>query len=121
MTRQVNDIDRHVGEQIRARRVQQGISQADLGKSIEVTFQQIQKYERGTNRVSAGKLYRLAHVLAVDLDYFFPDRPDRFRDHEDRMAILEPGAMEMAKAFVQVRPGPQRLALLDLARSMGAA
>jgi len=65
------DIDIHVGQRLRVRRSLLGLSQEKLAESIGVTFQQIQKYERGTNRVSAGRLYELSKTLSVPVTYFF--------------------------------------------------
>lgn len=64
-------IDRHVGTRIRGRRVGLRISQTKLGQSIGVTFQQIQKYESGSNRVGASNLYKIAKSLGVDVSFFF--------------------------------------------------
>lgn len=68
-------IDIHVGQRLKARRVGLRISQSDIGKALDVTFQQIQKYENGANRVGASNLYRLAQALDVDVSYFFADMP----------------------------------------------
>ncbi len=64
-------VDIHVGKKVRARRKMLGLSQDDLGKSIGVTFQQVQKYERGTNRVGSSRLYELSKVLSVPVGFFF--------------------------------------------------
>lgn len=66
-------IDIHVGQRLKARRVGLRISQSDIGKTLGVTFQQIQKYENGANRIGASNLYRLAKALNVDVSYFFED------------------------------------------------
>lgn len=66
-------IDIHVGQRLKARRVGLRISQSDIGKTLDVTFQQIQKYENGANRIGASNLYRLAKALNVDVSYFFED------------------------------------------------
>lgn len=68
-------IDIHVGQRIKARRVGLRISQSEIGKALDVTFQQIQKYENGANRVGASNLYRLSKALDVDVSYFFADMP----------------------------------------------
>jgi transcriptional regulator with XRE-family HTH domain len=68
-------IDRHVGTRIRGRRVGLRISQTKLGQSIGVTFQQIQKYESGTNRVGASNLFKIAKALGVDVSFFFEGVP----------------------------------------------
>ncbi len=69
-------IDRYVGSRIRARRVGLRMSQTKLGQAVGVTFQQVQKYENGTNRVGASNLYRIARALGVDVAFFFEGVPD---------------------------------------------
>ena len=71
----IRPIDRHVGQRIRARRKERGLSQNRLAEAIGVTFQQVQKYERGANRVVASRLFDLAAALNVPVDYFFDDAP----------------------------------------------
>jgi len=71
-----NPVDVHVGARMRLRRTLLGISQEKLGEAIGLTFQQIQKYERGTNRISASRLFDLARVLDVPISFFFDDMPD---------------------------------------------
>ena len=66
-----NEIDKHVGLQIRSRRTLLGLSQEKLAEAVGVTFQQIQKYERGTNRVSASRLFNFSKALDVSLEYFY--------------------------------------------------
>lgn len=66
-------VDGHVGQRLRLRRTLMGLSQEKLGEAIGLTFQQVQKYERGANRISAGTLYRLGQVLGVRVDYFFDE------------------------------------------------
>lgn len=68
-------IDIHVGARIKARRTGLRISQSEIGKKLNVTFQQIQKYENGTNRVGASNLYRMSQALDVDVGYFFHEIP----------------------------------------------
>jgi transcriptional regulator with XRE-family HTH domain len=68
-----NPIDVHVGSRVRLRRTLLGMSQEKLGEAIGLTFQQVQKYERGTNRVGASRLYDLSHVLDVPVSYFFEE------------------------------------------------
>ncbi len=68
-------VDVHVGSRVRQRRRLLGITQTDLGDAIGVTFQQVQKYERGVNRIGASRLYDLCRVLDVSIDYFFEDMP----------------------------------------------
>lgn len=68
-------IDRHIAGRVRIRRKEVGMSQQELGRRLGVTFQQIQKYENGANRISAGRLYATAHHLGVNVAYFFEDAP----------------------------------------------
>jgi transcriptional regulator with XRE-family HTH domain len=65
------EVDMHVGQRLRVRRSLLGLSQEKLAEAIGITFQQVQKYERGTNRVSAGRLFELSNVLEVPVSYFF--------------------------------------------------
>ncbi|MCE0743195.1 helix-turn-helix domain-containing protein [Acetobacter sicerae] len=71
----VSDLDAHVGARIRLRRTMLGMSQEKLGEAISLTFQQVQKYERGTNRVSASRLFEIAKVLDVPIGFFYDDMP----------------------------------------------
>lgn len=69
--RSADAVDLHVGERIRARRQELNLSQSRLGEVVGVTFQQVQKYERGGNRVGAGRLFRIASFLEVPVEYFY--------------------------------------------------
>jgi transcriptional regulator with XRE-family HTH domain len=71
VTKTINAVDRHVGARIRMQRMVGGLSQTKLGKAVGITFQQVQKYEKGTNRVSASRLQQIANVLEVTPDFFF--------------------------------------------------
>lgn len=71
-----NPIDVHVGRRIKTRRLVRGLTQDELAKAVDLSFQQVQKYERGANRVSGGRLYELAKALNVPIQYFFDDYTD---------------------------------------------
>ena len=71
MARLSNDVDCHVGERLRSLRREVGLSQTDVAAALGISFQQVQKYETGANRVAAGRLWDIANVLEVDLEYFF--------------------------------------------------
>jgi transcriptional regulator with XRE-family HTH domain len=71
-----DSIDKYVGSRVRGRRVGLGMNQTRLGQAIGVTFQQIQKYENGTNRVSAGNLFKIAKAMGVDVAYFYEGIPE---------------------------------------------
>lgn len=73
---QPHPIDIHVGSRVRLRRTLLGLSQEKLGDSIGLTFQQVQKYERGANRIGSSRLYELSRVLDVPVSFFFDDAPD---------------------------------------------
>ena len=68
-----NPIDVHVGDRLRTRRTLLGLSQTTLAEAIGLTFQQLQKYEKGSNRISASRLYDLSQILDIDISYFFDD------------------------------------------------
>lgn len=73
MSKSPNDIDRQVGSRVRMRRMMIGLSQEKLGDSLGVTFQQVQKYEKGTNRISASRLQQIAGILGVSIQYLYGD------------------------------------------------
>ena len=75
-TEEPHPIDKSVGQRVARRRMELGYSQADLGQALNLTFQQIQKYEKGTNRISASKLWQVSSFLDVDVSYFFRE-PNR--------------------------------------------
>jgi transcriptional regulator with XRE-family HTH domain len=91
-----NPIDVHVGGRIRLRRTLLGMSQEKLGEAIGLTFQQVQKYERGANRVGSSRLFDLARVLDVPISYFFEDMPNSVQEKSPSklMGMSTPPAME---------------------------
>ncbi|MFD1331430.1 helix-turn-helix domain-containing protein [Methylopila musalis] len=70
-----NPVDKHVGSRVRMRRVLIGMSQEKLGEALGITFQQIQKYEKGANRIGASRMQQISNVLGVPVSYFFDDAP----------------------------------------------
>ena len=74
-TRKSDGVDKHVGERVRLRRIMLKMSQTELGNKIGVTFQQLQKYEKGANRIGASRLYQLAQILNVPPGFFFEGLP----------------------------------------------
>ena len=74
--RDPNFIDKHVGNRVRMRRLLIGMSQEKLGELLGITFQQVQKYEKGSNRISASRLYYLAQILGVPIQFFYDELPD---------------------------------------------
>ncbi len=70
-----NPVDVHVGGRVRQRRLLLGMTQSDLAEALRLTFQQVQKYERGANRIGASRLFQLSQILDVSIEYFFGDMP----------------------------------------------
>lgn len=115
-------VDVAVGARIRLRRNQLGISQSKLADAIGVTFQQVQKYERGANRVSASTLARMAPVLDCRISDLFGEvegDEEAGRDRELFAVLKTPGATDMLQAYAGVRSSDARNALIHLARSIG--
>jgi transcriptional regulator with XRE-family HTH domain len=73
--KQPSSVDAHVGSRVRLRRMLIGMSQEKLGELLGLTFQQVQKYEKGANRIGASRLYEISHILGVPVSYFFDDVP----------------------------------------------
>lgn len=119
--RQPHHVDRHVGALIRAKRKAMGISQSELADALGISFQQIQKYERGSNRVSSSKLYEIAQKLNAPLTTFFEglDGPQtERRPIGDMVKFLdERGSHELMAAFNEITP-MLRSRLVALARAM---
>lgn len=111
-------VDIYVGKMIRARRAVLGLSQSDLGKILGVAFQQVQKYEKGGNRVSASRLVDIADALATPVSNFFPDRAQSAP--EPLELIDSAAAMRLLRAFNGVRSGRRRAAIVALVETMCA-
>lgn len=126
--RSPNIVDLHVGMRIRLRRRAISVSQDRLAKALGLTFQQVQKYERGLNRVSASKLYDIARTLNTPISYFF----EGLADPEDRLntavaepdgveffyeLVMTPEGMELAALFPRIDRRRRRL-MLDMARAL---
>lgn len=121
MSKPVNrgtDVDRFVGTRIRERRVMLGLSQQQMANLIGVTYQQAHKYERGINRISAGRLYEIARVLNVPVSYFY-DGLDGSEAVDD-MSIRQRMCLELARNFTQIPNERHREALSQLARVLAA-
>lgn len=121
MTKPVNrgtDVDRFVGGRIRERRVMLGLSQQQMANLIGVTYQQAHKYERGINRISAGRLYEIARVLSVPVSFFYEGLDDV--DNGDDLSIRQRMCLELARNFTQIPNERHREALSQLARVLAA-
>lgn len=130
--RKPNPIDAHVGTRVRLRRMLLGMSQEKLGEHLGLTFQQVQKYEKGVNRIGASRLFDLARVLGVPVQFFYDEAPAELSE-----ASLAPGfaekpaesyvieflstreGMDLNKAFVQITDPRVRRAVVELVRALG--
>lgn len=115
-TIRATDVDRYVGGRIRERRVMLGLSQQQMADMIGVTYQQAHKYERGINRISAGRLYEIAQVLRVPVSYFF-DGIDS-NGGEEEMSMRQRMCLELARNFTQITSDRHREALSQMARAL---
>ena len=124
--REANQIDEHVGSRVRLRRQLLKMSQEKLGDELGVTFQQVQKYERGSNRVGASRLYALSHVLDVPVSFFFdglaaPGQTGMAENDQSPIVydfIQSPDGVALAQAFSQITDAKVRRRDLDLVRSL---
>jgi len=118
-TRKPYPVDIEVGQRIKIQRLAAGLSQTELGESIGVTFQQVQKYEKGANRVGAGRLTQIARVLNVAVNTFFEGR-----DHIEKVAqqgvdsplalITHPHAFRLLQAYSTLTDGELRRSIVEL-------
>ena len=134
-------IDVHVGSRIRLRRTLLGMSQERLGESLGLTFQQVQKYERGVNRVGASRLFDLSRVLDVPISFFFDDMPDSLAGTFGGLPARRAGSggvtetqdpfgddtlsrretLELVRAYYRITDPSIRKRVFDLIKSMGPA
>ena len=116
-TTRTQDIDRHVGARVRERRIMLGLTQQQLAEMIGVTYQQAHKYERGINRVSAGRLFEIARALSAPITYFYEgvgqEGPRQIAPHQ-RMLL------EIARNFAEIRNEKHQEAVSQLARALAS-
>jgi len=122
-----NPIDVHVGGRVRLRRMMQNMSQEKLGENLGITFQQIQKYEKGTNRIGASCLQHIASVLQVPVSFFFEDAPGAPTEvgfEESRPAafvtdfLSSSEGLQLNRAFVRIKDPRVRRKVVDLVRTI---
>ncbi|WP_168073343.1 helix-turn-helix domain-containing protein [Caulobacter sp. SSI4214] len=121
-------VDLHVGGRVRMRRKMLGVNQESLAAALGLTFQQVQKYERGANRVSASKLYDIAKTLQVPVSYFFEGLADPMTSEVDEVRaaaervvtefLNTPEGLELAEMFPKIGRGRVRRQVLDLVRAV---
>jgi transcriptional regulator with XRE-family HTH domain len=119
-----NPTDKHVGSRVRMRRMMLGLSQEKLGDALSLTFQQVQKYEKGTNRIGASRLQQIAHFLQVPVSFFFDGAPDLPAGSagvteapspsyvSDFLASSE--GLALTKAFMRIKDPKLRRRIVDL-------
>ena len=130
MAQNPNPVDIHVGGRIRLRRTLLGMSQSKLGEGINLTFQQIQKYERGINRVGASRLYQLSQVLNVPVSFFFDDMPLEVSGAAPGLGktpgplggdmLSKRETLELIRAYHRISDASVRRRVYDLVKSLGA-
>jgi transcriptional regulator with XRE-family HTH domain len=104
-SRRPNPMDIHVGSRVRMRRMVLNMSQEKLGESLGLTFQQVQKYEKGMNRIGASRLYDLARVLGVTVSFFFQDAPTEALNGGHATGFAERPADDYVSGFLATREG----------------
>ncbi len=129
-----NPVDVHVGGRVRLRRTLLGLSQEKLGEAVGLTFQQIQKYERGANRIGASRLFEFSRILEVPVSFFFDDMPEGQAVVDGRIAWgladqpqapLEPDpltrreTLELVRAYYRIGDPSVRRRLFELTKSLG--
>ncbi len=123
-----NPIDVHVGSRVRLRRMMLGMSQEKLGESLGITFQQIQKYEKGTNRIGASRLQHIATILKVPVAFFFEDAPGTpdevpgVGDNPQTTYVVDflssSDGLALNKAFVRIENPKVRKKVVELVKSI---
>ena len=127
--RRADNRDREVGRRVRSRRLECHVSQTELAGGIGVTFQQVQKYENGTNRIGAGRLERISEKLGVPVSFFFdnmngasvgaPRDPKKGKDSVFEL-MQTSGAVRIVKAFHRIQSSKARAMLIGMAEEMAA-
>jgi transcriptional regulator with XRE-family HTH domain len=114
-----NAADRHVGSRIRERRIMMGLSQQQLARMIGVTYQQAHKYERGLNRISAGRLFEISQVLGVAVSWFF-DGLQANAEPKHEVSQRQRMCLELARNFALIDNEKHQEALSQMARALAA-
>jgi transcriptional regulator with XRE-family HTH domain len=128
-----NPVDAHVGSRVRLRRMLLGMSQERLGESMGLTFQQVQKYEKGVNRIGASRLFQISKILDVPVQFFFEEAPYA-GDGSRAPGLAEPDSeafileflnsregLELNRAFVKIADPKVRKSVVDLVRALSSS
>jgi transcriptional regulator with XRE-family HTH domain len=124
--KQANPIDGQVGNRVRLRRMLIGMSQERLGELLGLTFQQVQKYEKGVNRIGAGRLFEVSRILGVPIDYFYEGAATQIAggpmDSESSPPVMEfvssGEGLQLSLAFMKIKDPKLRKRVLDLVKQM---
>ena len=127
-TKAPNPVDKYVGSRVRMRRIMLGMSQEKLGEALGLTFQQVQKYEKGVNRIGAGRLFEVSRILGVPIDYFYEGANGQFggtpahRSTETSPPVMEfvssGEGLQLSLAFMRIKDLKVRKRVLDLVKSL---
>jgi transcriptional regulator with XRE-family HTH domain len=119
-----NPIDKHVGSRVRMRRMMLSMSQEKLGDALGLTFQQVQKYEKGTNRIGASRLQQISHILQVPVAFFFEGapnlsgQPDGLKEAPSAAYVADflatSDGLALTKAFMRIKEAKLRRRIVDL-------
>ena len=119
---QAKTVDTHVGQRIRDKRNERGMSQTEVANALGVTFQQVQKYERGTNRVGASRLFDLSRILSVPVQYFFAGLNNQStpieKEGDNVIHRMKPDTVELVEAYSKVENPQVRRLILSTIRSI---
>ena len=128
VSKKPNPIDVHVGSRVRLRRTMQGVSQEKLGEALGVTFQQVQKYEKGTNRIGASRMQQIAEVLKVPVAFFFEDAPAGVAPSAGMAEptatnyvvdfLSTPDGIQLNRAFVRITNPALRRRVIEMVRTL---
>ncbi len=126
MTKKANPIDAQVGSRVRIRRMLIGMSQERLGELLGLTFQQVQKYEKGVNRIGAGRLFEVSRILGVPIDFFYEGVSTQgeggFSESEAAPPVMEfvssGEGLQLSLAFMKIKDPKVRKRVLDLVKSL---
>ena len=120
--KQANPIDIQVGNRVRIRRMLIGMSQEKLGDHLGLTFQQVQKYEKGVNRIGAGRLFEVSRILNVPVDFFYEGVSAAGQPESDGAPVMEfvssGEGLQLALAFMKIKDAKVRKRMLDLVKSL---
>jgi len=117
MTKITNEVDKHIGEKIRSLRISSGLSRAQLAKEIDVAHQQLYKYEKGTNRVSASRLALIAKALSKNVSYFYKTLSD---DNEAMVTQHQRMCLEISRNFMKIKDANYQNAVNILVKALAS-